>query len=98
MQWGDRAFRTLFEQPRVLWRGSCFVIPCCFSMCRSSKRNLMNEGLDNTVAAIAADNIKADGGGRVIDGKYFPTKEEVLRHKQVRIRFLTKILDLISFL
>jgi hypothetical protein len=39
------------------------------------------------VAAIAADNIKADGGGRVVDGKYVPTKEEVFHHKQVRIRF-----------
>ncbi len=65
-----------------------FVTYFCFSMRCSPKRSLKDQGLDNTVAAIAADNIKADGGGRVVDGKYIPTKEEVLHHKQVRIRYL----------
>jgi hypothetical protein len=44
----------------------------------------MNEkGLDSAIDSTAIENLKSDGGGRVIFGKYVPTKEEVLQHAQV---------------
>ena len=41
------------------------------------------EGLDEVAAIVAADNLKADGGGRVVNGVYVPTKEEEFNHAQV---------------
>jgi hypothetical protein len=48
-----------------------------------SDQSFNKEGLDDTVVAIAADSIKPGDGGLVVAGKYIPTKEENLHHKQV---------------
>ncbi len=59
----------------------------CFVICSSSKQSLNQELPDPTAAAIAADNVKANNGGKVVAGSYVPTKEEIFHHKQVQIQF-----------
>jgi hypothetical protein len=67
------------------------IASCCFYTCSGSKTSLNSnkEAQDVAWTAAAADNLRSDGGGRVIDGKYVPTKEEILHHEQVwsRIKF-----------
>ncbi len=39
-------------------------------------------------AAVTASSNQANIGGRMVDGKYMPTDEEVLHHEQVLFVFL----------
>jgi hypothetical protein len=65
---------------RHLW----FTQYYCFVR-NSNKKPVINEGMENpTTAIVAADSTKLDGGGRVLSGKYLPTREEVFHHNQVK--------------
>ncbi len=55
-----------------------------FSMCSSTK-SISEEGqVGASATSNSTDNLQADGGGRVVSGKYVPTKDEIIHHEQVK--------------
>jgi hypothetical protein len=59
-----------------------------FFQINSSSMSLNKNGADHSIASTAVDNLPADKSGRVVLGKYVPTKEEIFHHEQVLFRLL----------